>query len=193
MWPSWLLLVTLLICRMCGRGGRNFIKIFHQASSESLLMLLLLLLLLLLLSLCLNLVFFLNCHMCSTFYQDFVHHASSAGCEWGKSVRSNFLPFFRPLCLNLPTFHICGSTKFRSILPEDGGDLKTSSPPDRKRLLSHSTHGELLSLWNVSAFTLGCRIFTWQCAVFILVFVYAAVQEHFFLACVPMSKKLVLV
>ena len=23
----------------------------------------------------------LNCHMCSTFYQDFVHHASSAGCE----------------------------------------------------------------------------------------------------------------
>ena len=129
--------------------------------------------------------------MCSTFYQDFVHHASSAGCEWGKSVRSNFLPFFRPLCLNLPTFHICGSAKFPSILPEDGGDLKTSSPPDRKRLLSHSTHGELLSLWNVSAFTLGCCISTWQCAVFILVFVYAAVQEHFFLACVPMSKKLV--
>ena len=69
---------------------------------------------------------------------------------------------FTPLCLNLPTLHI--SPNFPSQRPTLGrwGWLKVKdswlfSSTQATPLLSHSTHGALLSLCNASDFTwLGC-------------------------------------
>ena len=65
---------------------------------------------------------------------------------------------FTPLCLNLPTLHI--SPNFPSQRPTLGrrGWLKVKnswlfSSIRVTPLLSHSTHGALLSLWNASGFT----------------------------------------